>query len=339
MVGVKVGALVGAVAGVTLCGALLVQVGGSSASAASAAPPAALVVAATPPPPVPAPLPAPLVVLPLGDSLMVGNNGPSLRSELFDRLVASGQPVRYVGVTKQFWNGQFSEELTRPAAPNNVMSADGGLCILADNQRGCGFNSGGPPKGILGLLEASYAAGINPDVYVIMAGINDRFCNLDPGATNSEGVQPCVQPLGARFEILLNRIYAKSPTALVVFSTGKDFAQEKNFFDAERPGLEQLAEKYRAAGRRIVFVDAWKGVIAADMADSVHPGPSGARLVGQNYFEAMKPLLVAPAATPAPTTLQKGSKPSSKSKAATTTKKKSKKPGKKPVKASATTKK
>jgi lysophospholipase L1-like esterase len=280
--------------------------------------------------------PAPLVVLPLGDSLMVGNNGPSLRSELFDRLSAGGQPVRYVGVIKQFWNGQASEELTRPAAPNNVMSADGGLCLLADNQRGCGFNPVGPPKGILGLLEASHAAGLNPDVYVIMAGINDRFCNLAPATVNSEGIQPCVQPLGARFSVLFDTIYAKNPAALVVFSTGKDFSQPTNFFDAERPGLEQLAEKYRAAGRRIVFVDAWKGVTAPDMADSVHPGPSGAVLLGQNYFDAMAASLAAlparQAAVPATTLKPSGAQ----SKAVPTTKKKpTKKPAKTKTKAKA----
>jgi lysophospholipase L1-like esterase len=238
----------------------------------------------------PAPEQRPITLMAVGDSIMLGSNEPGLRSEIFRRLLGI-RPVRYVGIQSKFWNGAFDEEITNPSAPNNVVAAGGGLCLLADNQRGCGFNPAGPPAGILGLVKAAAEKGSVPDVFVVMAGINDRFCNLPETEINSIGVQPCVTPISKRFEVLFDEMFRINPRSLVVFSTGREFGRPENFFDEQRPSLEQLASNYRSSGREVFFVNAWDGITSAGMFDGVHPNETGAARMAENYVREMVPQL------------------------------------------------
>jgi hypothetical protein len=132
---------------------------------------------------------------------------------------------------------------------------------------------------------------VRPDMYIVMGGINDRFCNLSATQVNSQGIIPCISPFKERYRNFLNRVLTLSPGAYIFFSTGKDFQNNDDFWTGQKPGLEALAAEFRADGKKVYFVDAWSGVTSADMSDSVHPNVNGSVKVGTNYYNAIDAVL------------------------------------------------
>lgn len=237
---------------------------------------------------------AKLNIVTAGDSIMAGSNSPGLRSNIFDNLKNAGLNFQFYGHKDSFWNGTNVETYTLPAFPNNRTAAVGGTCLLANNPNGCGFNpDGDTSQGIWGLIDQTIneMGSTIPNAYFVMGGINDRFCNLGATVINGQGIMACRQPFSDRYKDFLDRILARTPNAYIFFSTGKDFQNTDNYFDGVKDSLNVLAASYRAAGKKVYFIDAWAGVTAADMADSVHPLSVGAAKVATNYTTVATPLL------------------------------------------------
>ncbi len=228
-----------------------------------------------------------------GDSIMQGGTDNNLRTYLYQKLKTGGVQFNFIGKQKSFFNGSTEETQLQPPPPDNGYAARGGLCLIQNARSGCGFNAVEPisnDKGVLGMIMESWDAGYMPDVYVVMAGVNDRFCN------------GCSTSIRDRYKTLLEAVLQKTPNAMVFFSIGSDIGSD--FYDGEKPGLESLAQEFQGAGKKVYFVDAMSGLSGSDFSDSVHPNATGAEKVAEKYYQVMKQHLggAGPTASPTPTT-------------------------------------
>ncbi len=205
-----------------------------------------------------------VTVMPIGDSLMagVGDDRGGLRREFRSSLKAQGLTVDYLGDVP---SGAPGEDLDSMAW--------GGRCIGAPANSGinCGFAD--QEKGIYGLIQGRMAA-LRPEVIIMMAGVNDRFCNT-PAVCGD---------LVVSYRRFLDLAYTEVPNVVFLLSTGRDFVNTNgDFYTEQRPRLEGLAAEQRKAGRKVFFVPAYDGIDAVDAADGLHLTPTGYDKMGRNY--------------------------------------------------------
>ncbi len=215
----------------------------------------------------------PIKIMAIGDSLLSFDPKGAARNELYRLLTTSGTPVDYVGDIRTYWNGTATVEWDTPDPDSMVQ---GGTCLGADPSTGhlCGFNL--REGGLYGMVTGRISY-YQPQIVMIMAGINDRFC-ATPAICGD---------VPTSYERLIDLVYREQPNATVLFTTGKDFVNVNDFYTEMKPRLETLAINQRAKGRNVAFVDVYPGLTVQDTVDGLHPSTAGHDKMAKAWYDAV----------------------------------------------------
>ncbi len=210
-------------------------------------------------------------IMPLGDSLTAGSYGAGqngiggYRTSLWTNLAAAGYFSDFVG------------SVTGPA-PANVDPQHEGHPSWRNDQ-------------LSGTIDSWFATN-HPDVVLLLAGAND----LVQGASTDTAI--------GRFTVLLDKILAARPTALVLVGSlpparwPNDYSYAPQAIQDYNARIPALVDARMAQGRRIKFVDlhAEAGLIDSDFsADGLHPNDQGYDKIAAVWFAALQLHLPAPA--------------------------------------------
>jgi lysophospholipase L1-like esterase len=182
--------------------------------------------------------PAPLRLMPLGDSITWGVGSPSgnsYRSFLWNKLAAEGHSLDFVG------------------------SGRSGTMSDPDNEG----HSGWRIDQIAGIAD-SVLARYRPNVVTLEIGTNDLNGNYQ------------IPTAADRLRALVDQITRAAPDATVlvgtvIISTSGTAEANRPAFNAKLPGIVQAAQ---AAGKHVRLVD-MSALTRADLSDSLHPNDSG----------------------------------------------------------------
>ncbi len=196
----------------------------------------------------------PLRILPLGDSLTSGTiNQGAYRNKLYTLLTDAGYNVDFVGTQTD------DNNLTLPDRNHQGM---GGYRI---DQIRAGLSSW------LSKIE-------DPDVVLLMIGTNDFFADSTVAEAQSR-LDSLVT------EIATMRPFAKIIVANLLIRTDSASAEAlQSGFNATIPGI---VSNQAALGRQVSFVDMHSVLVPADLAEGVHPTPSGFEKVAAAWFPAI----------------------------------------------------
>jgi lysophospholipase L1-like esterase len=190
--------------------------------------------------------PAPLRLMPLGDSITWGVGSPSgnsYRSFLGSQLAAEGHALDFVGSGR---NGTMSDP---------------------DNEG----HSGWRIDQIAGIAD-SVLARYRPNVVTLEIGTNDLNGNYQiPTAPD-------------RLRALIDQITRDAPDATVlvgtvIVSTSGTEEANRPAFNAKLPGIVQAAQ---TAGKHVRLVD-MSALTSADLSDSLHPNDNGFRKMADAF--------------------------------------------------------
>jgi lysophospholipase L1-like esterase len=226
-------------------------------------------------------------VMMLGDSITVGQAGA------FARVAGdlSAMNARFVG-------SQGSEPARHEGHGGWCINPSGAACIFPGNA----FTGGSLFAGVSDWLPAH-----QPDVVVVLAGINDRF---------TLGLSD--QQTADRVGQLVDRVAVLRPDALVLVSklaTGAD-RMGIGVNTAFNAALDAMVATRQASGRSIASFDAYGPLTAADFPSGVpgiydsHPLASGYQKMGTHLVDTLRPYL-ASSGTVATTTTAPGTNPPS----------------------------
>ncbi|KAF5341931.1 hypothetical protein D9611_001090 [Ephemerocybe angulata] len=178
---------------------------------------------------------APIIVLPLGDSITWGigsSDGNSYRKELKDELLKDGVTVDYIGTLK---NGDMDDN---------------------DNQG----HSGATIIQISGYAETALKQ--QPEVVTLMAGTNDIGQNQD------------LANAPTRLTTLVDKIFTASPNATVLVASVPPLSFSQANVDSYNTRLEAAIKAKISAGQHIVWVS-MSALTNSDLSDGIHPGAGG----------------------------------------------------------------
>ncbi len=215
----------------------------------------------------------PLRIMPLGDSITSGDPRPgshhSYRGYLHGLLLAQGMNVDFVGTQHQEPKGGGD--------PDHQGHA--GFTIGPDDSRLC---RGCEPANLTHYAEVFMAE--EPDVILLMAGINDLF----PGPLRP--VDP--SEAGAKLEALTRRLLSLRPTTIVVLATTLPTAPRPEGWP-EQVELNRRIVEIAAADERIHCLDAFAeaGLSEGDWHDDVHLSRSGAQKLAHVWYEKLVTIL------------------------------------------------
>ncbi|MGW7427058.1 ricin-type beta-trefoil lectin domain protein [Streptomyces sp. NPDC054813] len=220
----------------------------TAALAIGAAPPAVSATATGAPPAAEgaAAAPAPLRLMPLGDSITWGvgsTSGNSYRGFLSNQLSAEGHALDFVGSGR---NGTMSDP---------------------DNEG----HSGWRIDQIAGIAD-SVLARYRPNVVTLEIGTNDLNGNYQ------------VPTAPDRLRALIDQITRDAPDATVlvgtvIVSTSGTEEAARPAFNAELPGIVQVEQ---AAGKHVRLVD-MSALTSADLSDALHPNDNGFRKMADAF--------------------------------------------------------
>jgi lysophospholipase L1-like esterase len=200
--------------------------------------------------------PAPLRIMPLGDSITLGLSvAGGYRAPLYQLLSNSGQSVDYIGT--QTGNGAAS---------------------LPDPQHE-GY-SGFTIRGIDSVLTTTFRLVVAPDVVLLLLGVNDYRASDDIAhATN-------------RLEALVVRMATNWPNVRIIVASLTPVSEPLNtqIQTTYNPLLPGMCERQRALGRQVYFTDMYSAVPLADMPDQLHPNQLGYNKMATNWFAAITSL-------------------------------------------------
>jgi len=247
---------------------------------------------------VPAASSAPLIIMPMGDSITQGvGAGGGYRSPLYNSLSNAAFALQFVGSrsdnpTTLLTNaGQINHE------GHGSYSTDLLLGNLDANKPYGGTDEGG--YWITGGGGTGRAA-VYPDVILLMIGTNDiGMWNHTP----AEAI--------AYYDQLLTKLVTLRPSARIICASVVPFVLSE--FEQAYPAkvgvytnreannviyngmLPNLVATHQAAGHRVQFYDMRQKVSAADAltligGDGVHPNSAGYNAIASGWFDAMKRL-------------------------------------------------
>lgn len=205
----------------------------------------------------------PVRIMPLGDSITHGYNvSGGYRVALEDALAAGGFAVDFVG--------------SRSDGPRDLADRD---------------HEGHPGWRVdqISARADEWVRTSRPEVVLLMIGTNDVLQDAD------------VAGAPQRLSGLIDRIAAAAPSARILVASltplGRaDREQRARSFNAAVPGI--VGEK-AARGLRVSFVDMHAALSSSsDLADGVHPNPSGYARMASVWFAGLEPVLAGPAQTP-----------------------------------------
>lgn len=200
--------------------------------------------------------PPPLRIMPVGDSITLGLSVPGgYRAPLYQLLTNAGHEVDYVGTQ----TGNAS-----PNLPDNAHEGYGGWVISQ----------------IDGVILGSLAAVADPDIILLLIGVNDYLTANDTAhATN-------------RLEALIAKMAVARPNAkIIVGSLTRLYEPYNSQTEATfNPFLPGICERQRGLGRQVYFTDMHSAVPLADMPDQLHPNQLGYNKMATNWFAAIQAL-------------------------------------------------
>ena len=206
-------------------------------------------------------------IMPLGDSITYGNAfgkfNPAVpggyRTQLYKDLTAVGHTFRFVG--------------TETANPSPELTAAGQV-----HHEGHGGWLIGP---INAELDNYLKAIPSPDYVLLLLGTNDF-------GPNGHDFKQAID----RFDALITHITRARPNARLIvsnilFRDDNPTANEQieAFFN---PKVPELVEKHAAKGEKVSFIDLRTVIKASDLADHLHPDPTGYNKMGHAWFEAIQ---------------------------------------------------
>lgn len=210
-------------------------------------------------------------IMPLGDSITDGvPGGGGYRVELFRRATLDGRALTYVGSRR---NGPSSVD--GHAFPQNHEGYSG---YTIDDAPG--------KSGIYPLVERALKNS-TPNIVLLMIGTNDLTANLE------------LPKAPARLGLLIDRIAATSPNALVVVA--KIIPSTQDGLNANirtyNEGIARVVSERLAAGKHVLLVDQYEpfiqnaGFKTQWMADWLHPTADGYATMARVWYAAIKPFL------------------------------------------------
>jgi lysophospholipase L1-like esterase len=188
----------------------------------------------------------------VGDSITAGyTDNPTwsvpfefgYRSSLYTDLTAVGYDVQYVGASAEPWNGVFG-------VPKNIPSPDlrniGG--VNQDKHRGYG----GQGTAYVNTYINSWLAADNPDVILLMIGINDG--GSVAARNNLNGI--------------VNKIVTAKPNADVIVAQITPMASfSQSIVDYNTYIRETLVPAYQTAGKHVSTVDQYSNLLTNGSID------------------------------------------------------------------------
>ena len=231
---------------------------------------------------------APLVVMPLGDSITEGDNffGDALggyRTELWRDFGSSSSRLVFVGSQQ---SGPFMLGNQHHEGHSGYTIADA------------------PIVGRLGLTEHldgskyAYPAGnwlgptVNPDIILLMIGTNDINLNYS------------VAQAPARLAALISRIATLKPAANLIVASIPPIDDANNFFATDRnanagaiaynAAIPGVVATQRALGEQVFLYDMNHMLNISDIADGLHPTLAGYNKMGDAWFSAIQAIVPEP---------------------------------------------
>ena len=232
----------------------------------------------------------PIKVMPLGDSLTAGTElgNQSYRGHLYNKLVADGLSVDFVGSTQTLGL----------AGGDPDHEGHGAFGIGPDDTRFCEWPADGEQKcqdqpfNIAQGVEAWLAAA-EPDVVMLQVGIYDLFeATLKRG---SSGLQKTFAPGEAplRYRNLVRQITTLRPNVVVVIATllqtpwiSKGWVP----FEALNAEIRRIGDE--SAADRVVVIDLNNVALRqSDFQDGFHLNDSAAEKMAEAWYRAVDPVL------------------------------------------------
>jgi len=209
--------------------------------------------------------------MPLGDSITDGVPiGGGYRVELFRRALLDAKAVTFVG--------------SRVNGPSTV----DGHAFPRSHEGYSGYTIDDAPgrAGIAPLVERALET-YTPHIVLLMIGTNDATANLE------------MAKAPARLGLLLDRIAAASPSALVVVARIIPSTNDglNGTIRTYNDGVAMVVSDRLAAGRHVLLVDQYEPFIRNPnfktqwMSDWLHPTAEGYAAMAQVWYAAIKPLL------------------------------------------------
>jgi lysophospholipase L1-like esterase len=203
--------------------------------------------------------PAPVRVMPLGDSITHGYNvSGGYRVALEDALAAGGLPVDFVG-----------------------SESDGPSGLGDRDHEG---HPGWRIDDIAGRADG-WIRTHEPEVVLLMIGTNDVIQNRDLGAAPQ------------RLDALIDQIATAAPASriLVASLTPLSRADREERVQAYNAAIPGIVAAKAARGMAVSFVDMHSALSASsDLADGVHPNAEGYAKMASVWIAALQPVLAAP---------------------------------------------
>lgn len=219
-------------------------------------------------------------IMPLGDSITVGMHGPGsdwaanhsvrggYRQKLQELLTSNGTMFDMVGSVT------FVDETM--ADKNH--EGHGGWCIAGGNSTcfGDAYEATGN-AGLIAHIDAWMTAS-KPDVILLNIGTNDFGGSQSGNMINN-------------YAQLIDKILTNNP-AIFLFVSSLHI-QGNTSVAGFNTQLQTLAQQKAAAGKHVYYVDVWAGMTPPlhEGTDTLHPTLAGYEVMGQNWFNALKPFL------------------------------------------------
>lgn len=207
-------------------------------------------------------LAAPLRVLPLGDSITVGESPPGLtpggyRTLLYDRLTTELYPVNFIG--------SMTSNPNLPTLPDSDHQGNSGSMISHINASYYGWIANQPV----------------PDVVLLHAGTNDVVQDSDLVSAPS------------RLDSLINKIVDGSSRTQIVVA---QIIGSTNIIDDAQirlynQGVASVVSDQQAAGHNVTLANMYGAVnVATDLSDAYHPNSGGYDKMANTWFTAVQAL-------------------------------------------------
>ncbi|MEK8033087.1 SGNH/GDSL hydrolase family protein [Ideonella sp. DXS29W] len=225
-------------------------------------------------------LPAPLRIMPVGDSITEGGDGfGGYRRPLFDKLTPVWGMPNFVG----------SRNMRQSDPADFVDHDEDGYSAYRIEQitSGKGFWNAPPIEERLKAWD--------PAVVLIHAGTNDAQQNYYFYGNPKKGFPGVVD----RLDDLVSRVVAFNPSIYVVVAQiipanapASDTTQA--YIRALNERIPALVARHQAQGHRVSMVDMYTPMLAHPNPDGIHPGPEGYAVMGEQWFQALMALGVVP---------------------------------------------
>jgi len=215
-------------------------------------------------------------IMPIGDSLTQSNE-PGYRVYLYHMLQQLNIPFDFVGV-KHDKEGEQEYDTDHSGFAGYTIGPGPSLLDEYDEwQQG---------NILYHLDKGHHILFSNPDVILLMIGVNDFFNNRDTACYNPSVV-------GAeRLDNLIYHIYRILPETSVLVSNITPLRGNEHFADLYNSQIENIVSKYQRQGRICHLVDMRNGVnwdLEIDLGpDNLHPTASGYQKIAINFCEKLK---------------------------------------------------